>query len=231
MAMTPAQRHFRRMQAAKQSGQASPHQRATGDQYELMMAALYEARRTLKGIKSIQAKIDKKRELLPQFEPYIEGVLASGAGAQDDVLMTCMVWLLDIGEFLNALDIAEYAIKHGLQTPDRYARDTASLVTEQVAEESLRLLADLEGSGPSEGVNALTHALARTDHLTTDTDMHDQIRAKLHKALGYAHREADNIEEALGQLHQALRLNERVGVKQDITKLEKELEKQQESES
>ena len=88
---SPARKHFEQVSAAKAAGTATPGEQQQGEQYELHAHALYEARRTLKNIKSIQAKIEKKRELLPDFMPYINGVLSEGKGAKDDVLMTMMV--------------------------------------------------------------------------------------------------------------------------------------------
>lgn len=231
--LTPARRHFMRAQAAKNASHAATGKVQTGDQYELMQAALWESRRSLKGIKSIEGKVARKRELLPQFFPYIEGVLKAGAGAQDDVLMTVMVWLFDVGDFLRAGDIAEYALKHSLTTPDHYERDTASLYAEQVADECLKTLAELEKIETEEEKAAaentariLLDALTRAEQLTAKADMHDQIRAKLHKATGYANRIAGRTEEALNHLNRALQLNDRVGVKKDIEKLERELKKQ-----
>ncbi|MFW6032450.1 MAG: phage terminase small subunit [Phycisphaeraceae bacterium] len=216
--ISPARKHFQRATAAKAAGAATPNQPQTGEQYEIMAAVLWEARRTLKGIKSVQAKIDKKRELLPDFAPYVEGVLAAGNGAQDDVLMTVLVWRIDVGDLAGALEIAEYAMRHQLQTPDRYERDTASLVAEEIADQALRMLAEEGADAP-----ALVEILQRADAITAEHDMHDEIRAKLHKALGYAHREAGSLQLALEDLQRALSLNERVGVKKDIERLEREL--------
>ncbi|MCC5882467.1 MAG: terminase [Halomonas sp.] len=215
---SPARKHFQRVSAAKAAGTAEPARPQTGDQYELHAAALWEARRTLKDIKSVQAKIAKKRELLPEFDDYVAGVLESGNGAQDDVLMTVLVWCIDIGDLNGALDIAEYAMRHNLKTPDRYERDTPSLIAEEIAEQALRMLTE---------ENADTHAIAsilgRTAEIVADHDMHDEIRAKLHKALGYALRQDGSPDMALEHLQHALSLNDRVGVKKDIEKLEREL--------
>ena len=224
---TPAQRHYQRMMAANSADTATTGQPQTGEVYELMQAALWEARRTLKAIQSIEAKVEKKRELLPQFYPYIDGVLEANKGAQDDVIMTLMVWFFDVGDIATGLQIAEYAMRHGLKTPDRYQRDTASLVTEQVADESLKTLTTLEQTDGAEPDYQLLENLVRTDQLTAKADMHDQIRTKLHKALGYTNRQCGRTEEAINHLNRALQLNDKVGVKKDIEKLQRDLKKQQ----
>lgn len=220
---SPARKHYQRVAAAKAAGDTPRGRYQTGEQFELHAAALWEARRTLKGIKSLEAKVAKKRELLPEFEAYVAGVLEGGQGAADDVLMTVMLWRLDVGDLAGGIEVAEYALRHGLDTPDRFERDTASIVAEQVAEEALARLEATEGDELPEVAADLIMHLSRAEALTADADMHDQIRAKLHKALGYAHRDSRNLEEGLEHLRRALQLNERAGVKKDIEKLEREL--------
>lgn len=218
---SPARRHYQRHAAARQAGAVDAGKPQNGDQYELHAAALWEARRTLKGIQSLQGKIAKKRELVPEFESYVAGVLDAGNGAQDDVLMTLLVWRIDIGDLPGALAIAEYAMRHGLQTPDRYERGTPALVAEETAEQALRML---DADAPDAAM--LAGVLQRTAELIDGHDMHDQIRAKLHKALGYAHRANGELSPALDQLQQALALDARAGVKKDIERLERELKQQ-----
>lgn len=227
---SPARKHYQRVSAAQAAGTADPGRPQTGEQFELHAAALWEARRTLKGIKSTEAKIAKKRELLPEFDAYVAGVLEAGTGAQDDVVMTVMIWRLDVGDLAGALAIAEYALRHRLDAPDRFERDTPAIVAEQLAEEAIKRLEapytdDDEGRAAAANAAAeLAMHLSRAEALTHDADMHDPVRAKLHKALGYAQRaRGGHAAEALEHLHRALALNDRVGVKKDIEKLEREL--------
>ena len=76
-----------------------------------------------------------------------------------------------------------------------------------------------------EGTNTanLLAQLVAVEQLTRDADMHDQIRAKLHKALGYASRTTGQLEDAQINLERALGLNDRIGVKKDLERLEREL--------
>lgn len=217
--MTPARKHFLRAVAAKAATAAGPTT-MTGDAYQLMLASLIEDRRRLKDIQSIERKIELKRELLPNYAPYIEGVLKSGDGAEDEVLMTVMVWYFDVGALAEGLRIAEYAIKHRLNPPDRYQRSTAAIVAEEVADQSLRRLATATPE-----VAMVVAATEQAERLTGDADMHDQIRAKLAKAAGYALRAAGRYEDALAKLKRALELDERIGVKKDIEQLEREIKK------
>ncbi|MEQ5834234.1 phage terminase small subunit [Marinobacter sp. NFXS9] len=214
--VSPARKHFQKAMAAKDAATATPT-KPQGDSYELHRAAIIEDTRRLHDIQSIERKIEAKRELLPNYDGYVQGVLEAGKGQQDDVLMTLMVWHLDIGDLKTGLDIAEYAVAHDLKTPDRYQRDTANLVAEEVADFALKL------DDKAEGKPDILEQLHRTVECFADADMHDQVKAKLFKALGYLERDIGDKEIALQSLKRALELSERVGVKQDIQRLEKEL--------
>lgn len=185
-----------------------------GTEYELMLAALTEDRRRLREIQSIERKISVKRELLPAYADYCAGVLSAGRGAQDDVLLTVMVWRLDTGDWPGALDVAAYALSHGMIMPDQYQRTTACVVAEELADQALTAL----GSDQPFDISSLQRCL----DLTACHDMPDEVRAKLHKALGLALRE-NHPGVALEHLRRALALHERVGVKKDIERLEREL--------
>lgn len=214
---SPARRHYQRITAALAAADAgtAPMQ---GDHYQLMMASIFEDYRRLKSTQSMERKAEVKREILPKYDAYVTGVLETGKGAQDDVLMRVMLWRIDAGDLEGGLDIAEYAIRHGLNPPDNFERKTAPLVTEEIADQILRELTkdDVEAQ-------PLLNTLNRIEALTCEADMHDQIRAKVHKALGYAQRGTGQLDEALANLKRALELNDRIGVKKDIEKLEREL--------
>jgi len=215
-ANSPAKKARTQKLAAKEAGSATAD-RPHGNAYELHQAQLMEDIRTLHDIESLQAKIERKRELLPNYEDYVAGVLKGGSGQQDDVIMNIMVWYLDTGQLEKGLAIAEYAKKHGLETPDRYQRSTAALVSEEVADFVLKERG--EGEEPAEYLAQVSRALINFG----ESDMHDQIKAKLYKAQGYLLRETEQLERALEALEQALKLDDRVGVKKDIDALKKQL--------
>ncbi|OLO05118.1 phage terminase small subunit [Salinicola socius] len=222
---SPARRHFQRVTAAQSAGGAEAGQQQSGDQYELMMAALYDARLSLKKVKSTEAKVAMKRELLPQFEAYIAGVLEAGNGARDEIVTTVMIWRLDVGDLEGALAIARYAIEHDLDTPDRFERDTPSLITEQLAEEVLSQIESVNDETRQQLGTRLAAIMSDARDLIDGVDMHDQITAKFHKAYGYALRDAGCPGAAVEQLKRALELNDRVGVKRDIENLERQIKK------
>lgn len=213
---TPARAHFERMTAALAAAAAAPGGTMAGSTaYELMLAKLSADRRALKGVQSVARKVELKRKLLPEYADYVAGVLSTGRGAQDDVLVTIMVWRIDAGDFDGALAVAVYALTHGLALPDQFERSLASVVAEQFADAALSSFMD--------GGSFDAARLEKVEALTCDADMHDQVRAKLYKALGYAVQSAAP-ERALEYLRRALLLNDRVGVKKDIDRLAKLIE-------
>lgn len=219
--MTLARRHFQRVGAAAASAATDPGEQINANAYELALASLSEHKRRLKQVQSIERKIEVKRQLLPEYAPWVDGVLQAGRGGQDAVLMTVMVWRIDTGDYAGALRIAEYALKHDLAMPDQYQRGVATLVVEEIADQALAAL--------SAGGAFSYHVLAIAGDLTGDSDMPDEVRAKLHKALGLALVKpmdgspdaAALASEAIEHLRRAVQLNERVGVKKDIERLER----------
>ncbi|RKU01832.1 terminase [Burkholderia sp. Nafp2/4-1b] len=216
MIRTPARAHFARIAAAQAAAAADPGQTMAGaTPYELMLAKLATDRRALKGVQSVIRKAALKRTLLPEYADYVAGVLERGRGAQDDVLVTVMVWRIDTGDYDGALAIATYALTHGLTLPDVFERTLATLVAELFAEAALCAFLD--------GGTFDAACLEQVDALTGEADMPDPVRAKLLKALGYA-LQAHDVPRALACLRRAVVLNDRVGVKKDIERLTKQLE-------
>lgn len=223
---SPARQHYLRATAALAAASAeaaNPLRHATG--YELMLAQLAEHKRQLKLIQSIERKADAKRDMVPAYAPWIEGVLAADTGLQDEVFMTIMVWHIDVGDFSGALPLAGYAIRHGLVMPDQYQRTTACLIAEEYATMAIKAA---EAGEPVD-----TDALAEVAQLVDDQDMPDEVRAKLHKAIGYssltsipalpADQQQPARQTALAHLQRALTLHDKSGVKKDIERLEREI--------
>jgi len=217
---SPARRHFQRVSAAQAAGDAgeTPMQ---GPAYELMQAALFEDYRRLKSTQSMERKAEIKREILPKYADYVDGVLEAGQGAQDDVLMRVMLWRIDAGDIAGAVTIARYALTHDLNPPDQFERSTAAIIAEEVADQGLKQLDEEDAD-----VLALLKQLIDAEIMTRQADMHDQVRAKLFKALGYAQRAAGQLVEAQSSLERALALNDKVGVKKDLERIERELKQQ-----
>lgn len=213
---TPARAHFARVTAARAAAAVAPGETMAGvTPYELMLAKLARDRLALKAVQSTTKKVGIKRKLLPEYVDYVAGVLEAGRGAQDAVLGWIMLWRIDVGDYAGALPIARYALTHGLTMPEPFDRSVAAVVAEQYADAALTAFLEKDTFD--------AEMLVAIKELTENRDMHDEVRAKLYKAIGYALAESDPAA-ALGHLRTALRLNERVGVKRDIDRLQQQLD-------
>ncbi|NTZ47969.1 terminase [Lelliottia aquatilis] len=212
---SPAALHMMRVSASETAQRgAAPLRNATA--YEQMLVKLAADCRTLKQIRSNEGKADKKRELLPFYLPWVAGVLANGKGAQDDIVMTVMLWRLDADDIAGALEIARYALTYGLTMPvGGHRRTTPYLLAEEVALSAQRL----RDANQSPELALLLDTLA----LTERADMPDIVRAKLHKITGYLLRDKGELPEALAHLQRAIQLERTIGVKKDIEQLERQL--------
>jgi hypothetical protein len=178
----------------------------------------------LKQIKSIDRKIAAKREMLPEYQAWCDGLLDAGRRAEtreleptgaDDVLPTIMVWCLDVGDWTRALMLASFVLRFSIPMPKRYERDAATLVLELVADAALKAQA--------RGDAFPLYVLEAVELLTEGIDMHDQPRAKLLKAIGAELVRAagmstgdavvSTIDRAAAVLTKAQDLHDRVGVK------------------
>lgn len=224
---SPAQKHRMRVlaeKAAEQNGAGLP---ATGTAYALMMAALVQDLRRLKDIQSIQSKTVVKAEMVGTYQDYLDGVLAGNSGAQDEVLVTVMVWHIDVGDFRRGLDLAAYALTHKLNLPERYQRTVPVLLLDEVADAVL--------TGRTEGNQDTLDVLQRVAELTSDHDAPDQARAKLHRAIGEtlaimagdepSGAQLEMARAALAQFNRAVSLHAGVGAKKAIERLERLIKK------
>ncbi|WP_303846735.1 phage terminase small subunit [Aeromonas sobria] len=214
---SPARAHRERMLAALQGAASPQFDQVRANAYELQLMQLAEHRRTLKGIQSQELKIAAKRPMLAVYKPWIAGLLAADRGGQDDVMVTIMLWHLDTGDLEGAFDMADYVIRHGLNTPDQYERTAPTLIAEEVAETAIKL--QDAGTGPSLGL------LSAYIELLKGSDMFDQVRAKLHKAVGRASYAEGFKEQAAEHYRRALELHDKVGIKKELEVLDREIKK------
>lgn len=207
---SPARKHFEHTLVAKKA--AAP----TGAAAVPAEAGIAAKFRALLGshkaiLKAIQSKIEKanvKKELLPEYDAYVEGVLSAQAGEQDDILVTIMLWRLDAGDIPGALTIAAYAIDCGMTMPENFKSNIATTI--------LDVIADNEPTADQLG------GLLEAIDLTKACDMPDEVRSKAHKAAGKLLAETDPTK-AVEHLKVALEFNAQSGVKTLITKLEKQI--------
>nr|DAU39377.1 MAG TPA: small terminase subunit [Caudoviricetes sp.] len=213
--MRPTKRHFLEVSAAIANA-AETEDLSDFTEYEKMCRILARHRKDLKNIQSTERKATFKKQILPDYLPWITGALSAGTGKQDNVLMTCCVWAIDCGEYHLALQIADYAVFHDLRLPEPFTRTLGTLLAEEFADQAKTAQA---ANQPFE-----VSYLEQVQRITAEYDMPDESRARLLRELGLLLVEK-NPEQALQYLERALGLDQKVGVKGDIKKLRKKLSK------
>jgi hypothetical protein len=196
----------------------------------VMSLRLIEDLRRLHDTRSIKTKIEIKRELLPSYAPYIEGLLeaaAEGKTPSGDILPTIMIWRMDTGDYAGALPLAKLVLQEALALPSRYDRDAPTLIIEEIANGAIEM--------QKKGERFDLELLEEIEELTSGYDVHDQVTAKLQRAIGdellaKAEQIAPGADEqvaaykaALAKLKAARDLDERVGVADKIKRAEKTL--------
>lgn len=214
--MSLASKHYHRVLAQRQASGTSPTPAAAATSKmpmaDRMLALLRGHKAALKNIQSRQRKAAAKRDYLPEYDAYIDGVLAADNGGQDTVLVTVMLWRIDAGQYEAATEIAAYAMRHGLAMPEGFKRNLPSAVVEE--------LADAAGTDPDNA--ELCDALDSVLDLATNLDMPDEVRAKGCKALGMMVRETEP-ERAIDLWDAALELDPKCGVKTERDRLRKKI--------
>lgn len=238
-AMTPALEHRLSTAIAATAGQCDADvQLAIGVDpavAQIMLRLTHDLRR-LKEISSIEQKIEVKRTMLPEYRDWCDLRLAAGTAIEgrdlpssgaDDVLPTMMIWAIDTGDWPRALELAEHVLRFNVPLPTRYQRGAAPLIVEEIATAALKKQAR-EETFPLDVLEAV-------EALTADADMHDEIRAKLKKAIGTELARAAGemesgtpehlaaVSKALAPLQRAQDLHDRVGTKGTIKQLRKVL--------
>ncbi len=246
--LSPAQRHRMKVLAAQAIDAAgapsqgrAPDRAETGpaaSAYDLLRAQLGEDLRRVGDIKSIEAKIAAKREMIATYADHVATVLATaaetGKALQDEIFVTIMVWCFDCAVWDIGLTMAEHVLKFKLTLPERFQRTAPTLILEEVAEAAFAAKRQ-DQAFPLE-------VLQRASELTAREDIGDIVRAKAEKAMGIECRrlaetmepgadgpaggKAAMFDQALKHFKRALALDDKVGVVKQIEQVTNLLKKE-----
>ncbi|WP_245809065.1 phage terminase small subunit [Acinetobacter populi] len=214
--MSPAKRHRLKVLAEQQATAMTDDfggYNKDASAYQLQLKELTNDKIRLKGIESIQTKIEEKRKLVPKYMPYVKGVIKADKPVDDLIVTTMMVWCIDTGFYHLALMIGNFVLKHNLKMSDNFSRSTASILVEELANAALETL---KNDGDFD-VGILNSVYDMTDAL----DMHDQIRAKLYHAIGKLYLKMEKGQYAVEFLKMALAKNPKIAAKQELKSAEK----------
>ncbi|KNA29575.1 terminase [Pantoea ananatis] len=221
--LTPAQRHFQKVMAERR-GQADEESDIQRTAHEQILHRLRMDLSRLSGVQSEETKAEMKKSMLPEYEGWIEGTLDGDSGRQDEVITRLMVWAIDCRDYVLAMKLGRYVVRHGLTLPDNFNRTAATFLTEEMSKPLLTLTA----ADADADLSASTAVLDEVADIVADSDMPDVVRAKLCKARALARRAATDITtkaEALALFREALTRNPNAGVKKEIATLAREVKK------
>ncbi|CAB5660757.1 phage terminase small subunit [Klebsiella variicola] len=220
--LTPAQKHFQRVMAERH-GKAEDLSDTARTAHEQILHRMRMDMAALKRIQGEQAKAALKRQMLPNYEGWIEGTLEGDSGRQDEVITRLMIWAIDVRDYPLAVRIGRYVIAHNLAMPDRFNRTAATALVDEICDPILvQVKAD-----DSTDVSPYLTVLDEIAEFTANSDMPDMVRAKLHKARAFALRNGTPAEQetALGLLRTALVMDPGAGVKKEIDRLARVVKK------
>lgn len=222
--LTPAQRHFQQVMAERRGG-SDQRDAETRTAHEQILFRLHMHKSSLSQIQSRQAKAAVKASILPEFEGWIDGTIEGDSGRADPVITTLMVWAVDCSDYALALRIGRYVVKHGLSMPeDNYRRPAPTVLTEEICNPILNI-ATTDAGAELAGYIAMLDELAE---IVADSDIPDEVRAKLCKVRAFCRRNTEDAEtkgEALKLFREAMCLNPGAGVKREIASLVSALKK------
>lgn len=219
MALSPAQRHRARVNAAK-----------VLDRREALTASpvsfhlqLGELKRDVDRLRSLPAsnaeRVDMKRdELLPRWLPSVESYLAGDKVFDNPAFAYCVIWLIDTGEMEKALDWADIAIEQGQRTPENFKSTFPAFIADSVMEWAIN---------EAEAGHSIEPYFTRTFNNVRDKwRLHEDIKAKWFKFAGLyllrdengkpratAVEDVETLEIADQLLAQAEKFNRNAGVK------------------
>lgn len=218
--MSYARRHFEKTTAEIAAAEAGGADLGSLSAYQRLLKNLHDDKVLLKSVSSIADKVHIKKQALPAYQEWIDGITAAGTVQADDrIAATVIVWMIDCGLLDEAMPLADVLIHSGLESADEYSRSMPEIIVEQMADQ-------IESGSEISAENLKTlieWATAKKEDGLHEINLADVIRAKLLKAAGEKAEAADDNETALTLYRQAVGYNDKAGVKKRIEALEKQL--------
>lgn len=181
-----------------------------------MEAALLEDLKSLGNIQSRERKQELKRtELLPKYLPFVEAV--KKIQGNHGIIGQVLVWMFDVKDIPQAVELAAYCREHGVRLPERFKRSLDVFVSDQILEWAERLHENKQCVSPYFDDE---FALIETDLI----DVPDEVRAKFFRIAGLIALDKSDFARAVDLLDRALRLG--ALVKTRLAEARKGLEKE-----
>ena len=171
----------------------------------------------LHAVQSITDKAKLKAELLPDYDGYIDGILAAGAiPVGDDVYTTLVIWTIDAGDLNRAVEMAALVFNatDTMLSVGGFDRTAKVAIFEEIADQLAKGVAiDVDV------LQSLVELAQQKNGELHALDMPDKVRAKFFKAAGEYFETQKNKAAAIRLYETALQYDDKIGVKQKLAAL------------
>lgn len=211
--LTPAQIHRQKSLAAQSLPTEQPSTNAP------LLMQLVDHKREIGSTQSIETRTQKKREFLPLYAGFLDGVLDAGKGLSEDdttLLQELYIWVIDTFDLTRILPLYEYMTEHNIGTPERINRNLSAFTVEELGTVGLSRMKS--GIAVTKEELSLCNGLTI---LTQDKDMNDKARATWLKFVGLSMAVLEQYPAAADTLRRADALCDAIGVKGEIKRLDK----------
>lgn len=185
----------------------------------LYTASLEDDLKRLKDLTTEQKAQLKATELIDKYKPVVDGVLSSGRKINSPVVGWVLVWMMDCGQFDDALPLAKKLLAIGQELPVK--RDIPTFMADAFKEWATAEINAKNSINPYIGDFL---QLVETDQAWAITN---KSRADLYKLLGLQAYFGAQWQAAIDYFTTAQELNDNIGVKTKLAEAEKALAKQQ----
>jgi hypothetical protein len=128
----------------------------------------------LKMVRSIKQKESEKAEhLVPKYMPLVNSL--RGSDSNHFLLGQILVWLFDIKDIPQAMDLAVYCIAHDVPMPERFKRDLSTFLCDTIIEWA---------ENEHEAGRSCEPYFGQVFDLAKDWDIPDQVRARFYRLRG-----------------------------------------------
>lgn len=142
--------------------------------YESLEIVLKTDLNKIRSLPSLAQRAEYKRlQFLPKFLPLVKEYQETGERYQNDVLGYCLMYLFDVGDLEQGLQLAEFAIADGQKMPEGIVRSVAHFVADNVLE--------FTDKATSKGENAEPYFSETLEKLTTAWNVSEIVMAKYYK--------------------------------------------------
>ena len=179
----------------------------------------------MKSMESMQHRAFAKKYKVPKYWHHVSGIISQDQAINDNITRLMLVWSFDAMLIDEFLQIAKYMLKFNIPMPADFNTSLSSFITD-----SGRVMTAFEGNEQFKAITA-TQAESIYELIASITEPerqpNDQSYAKFLKELGKKVEDLESIsalKRAKGYYEKALQLDEKVGVKQDLTRITKKIE-------